>query len=648
MIKKDTKDQIFETARVEEVVGEFVNLKKRGKDYLGLCPFHNEKTPSFSVSPSKGIYKCFGCGKSGNSVTFLMEHEHYSYPEALHYLADKYNIEIEEEVETDEQKQAESEKESLFNLTEFASKYYIDQLFNTEKGKAIGLTYFKQRGFTEKTIKKFQLGYSPDEWDAFTRYALKSGYKLDYLEKAGFTIRNEHKQYDRFRNRVMFPIHSLTGRILGFGGRILSTDKKKPKYVNSPESEIYNKSKILYGLFFAKRKIIDEDNCFLVEGYTDVISLHQAGIENVVASSGTSLTEDQIRLIRRYTKNITILFDGDEAGLKASFRGIDMILEKGMHVNIVMYPPGEDPDSYAREHRPAEVREFIKNNSRNFILYKANLLLKESEGDPVKKASLAKELVNSVALIPNQIDRLAYIKQCSSLLDMPEQALVSEMNKVTRKRFKQQFRKEEAEDIPEPETAEAEQQEHYDPLDIKPQEKELIRLLLQYGNEDLIFEQEDQYGRKQEHSVKLAAFVLNDLRADEYEFTHDKCKSIYQVFIQHNDKGTLPNDREFMNNDDEELAKFAIDMVSSPYALSENWEKNRIFVNSERDHLKEAVISALFALKARKIEQMIKENQQKISRANNENEIIELMEIHKHLKAKSVEVNNKLGRIITR
>lgn len=648
MIKKETKDQIFEAARVEEVIGEFVNLKKHGKDYKGLCPFHNEKTPSFSVSPSKGIYKCFGCGKSGNSVTFLMDHEHYSYPEALRYLADKFSIEIEQEEETPEQKQAESEKESLFNLTEFASKYYIEQLFNTEKGKAIGLTYFKQREFNEQILRKFQLGYSPDEWDAFTRFALKSGYKLDYLEKAGLTIRNEHKQYDRFRNRVIFPIHSLTGRVLGFGGRILSADKKKPKYVNSPESEIYNKSKILYGLYFAKRSIIDTDTCFLVEGYTDVISMHQAGIENVVASSGTSLTEDQIRLIRRYTNNISILFDGDEAGLKASFRGIDMILEKGMSVQIVMFPQGEDPDSYARNHRPAEVKEFIKENSRNFILYKANLLLKESEGDPVKKASLARELINSVAIIPSQIDRLAYIKQCSSLLEMPEQALITEMNMVNRRRFQQKSKQQESTEMAEPITMPPEQYEKYDPYDIKPQEMELIRLMLQYGNENISFKYTDDYGRMQEYSVKLANFIVNDLKDDEYEFVHTKCKTIYNTYLTYAEKNELPPEKEFVSNSDESLAKFAIDMVSSPYNLSVNWEKNRIFVTSEADKLKDAAISVLFALKARRIEQIIKENQEKIRNSSDENDILELMEIQKHLKAKSVEIHNKLGRIITR
>ncbi|MCK4408075.1 MAG: DNA primase, partial [Bacteroidales bacterium] len=403
MISPETISAIFETARIEEVIGDFVNIKKRGVNYIGLCPFHNEKTPSFTVSPSKGIYKCFGCGKGGNSVNFIMEHERYSYPEALKYLAKKYNIEIEEEEQTPEQLQALDEQEGLYFVSTFAQKYFTENLFKKDEGKAIGLTYFKERDFTESTIKKFQLGYGIDKWDDFTQQALSSGYKIDYLIKTGLTISKENKHYDRFRGRVLFPIHNLSGKVIGFGGRILSSEKSKAKYVNSPESDIYNKSKVLYGIYFSRNAIINKNNCFLVEGYTDVISLHQAGIENVVASSGTSLTTDQIKLIKRYTPNITILYDGDEAGVKASFRGIDMILEEGMNVRIVLFPEGEDPDSYARNNHASEVQEFISKKAEDFISFKTNLLIKETKNDPIKKAALIKEIVKTIALIPDGI-----------------------------------------------------------------------------------------------------------------------------------------------------------------------------------------------------------------------------------------------------
>jgi DNA primase len=386
LIPKDTIQTIIETARIEEVVGEFVHLRKRGVNYVGLCPFHNEKTPSFTVSPAKGIYKCFGCGKAGNSVNFIMEHEHYTYPEALKFLAKKYNIEVEEEEQTPEQIQQLNERESLYAVTEFARKFFTEQLLNTDEGKSIGLSYFKERDFTDKTIDEFQLGYSPDRWDAFTKAAKENGYEKQFLVKTGLTIDKDGKHFDRFRARVIFPIHNLTGRVIGFGGRILKKDDKKAKYVNSPESEIYNKSKVLYGIYFAKNEIIKKDNCFLVEGYTDVISLFQAGIKNVVASSGTSLTTGQIRLIKRYTPNITILYDGDAAGLKASFRGIDMILEQGMNVKVVLFPEGEDPDSYARTHRSVEVEDYITSQAKDFIRFKTSVLLEETQNDPVKKA----------------------------------------------------------------------------------------------------------------------------------------------------------------------------------------------------------------------------------------------------------------------
>ncbi|MDP4282714.1 MAG: DNA primase, partial [Bacteroidota bacterium] len=423
MITQDTISNILSATRIEDVVGDFVSLKRRGVNYIGLCPFHNEKTPSFTVSPAKGIYKCFGCGKAGNAVNFLMEHEHFSYPEALRFLAKRYQIEIDEEVQTPEQLQEQNEKDALFLLNSYAQQFFEKNLFDTEEGKAIGLSYLKKRGFREDIIRKFQLGYSPEKWDALVSSAQENGYKPEYLAKTGLGIPKENRMTDRFHGRVIFPIHSVTGRITGFGGRIMTDNKQVAKYINSPESDIYDKSRSLYGLFLAKNSIVSHDTCLLVEGYTDVISLYQAGIDNVVASSGTSLTQEQVKLILRYTPNITILYDGDPAGIKASMRGIDMVLEQGMNVRIVLLPDGDDPDSFARKNRAADVEKFIKDNAVNFILFKTKILLDETSGDPIKKAALIKEIVKTISLIPDAISRSVYTKECSSMMDVPEQTL---------------------------------------------------------------------------------------------------------------------------------------------------------------------------------------------------------------------------------
>lgn len=432
MIPKDIIDTIFETARIEEVVGDFVTLKKRGANMLGVCPFHDEKTPSFTVSPAKGIYKCFGCGKGGNSVNFVMEHEQFSYPEALKYLAKKYHIEVPEVELTPEQMEKANTKESLYVVSNFANEFFQKQL-QTDEGLAIAISYFKERGMTDEIIQKFQLGYNPEKWDALTNEALKSGYKKEYLEQSGLSIFKEDKSFDRFRGRVLFPIHSLSGRVLGFGGRTLKTDKKTAKYVNSPESDIYHKSKILYGIYFAKSAIVKEDCCYLVEGYTDVISMHQAGVENVVASSGTALSVEQIKLISRYTKNIHILFDGDAAGIKASFRGIDLILAEGMNVKVVLFPDGEDPDSYAKKVSSDELKDFIQNEAKDFLSFKTQLLQEETKNDPTKKAALIKEIVRSIAIIPDHITRAVFIKDCSKTLQISESILTQEVASVKRK-----------------------------------------------------------------------------------------------------------------------------------------------------------------------------------------------------------------------
>lgn len=647
MIPKDTIQTIIETARVEEVVGDFVNLKKRGVNYIGLCPFHNEKTPSFTVSPTKGIYKCFGCGKAGNSVGFIMEHEHYSYPEALKYVAKKYNIEIEEEEQTPEQIQELNEKESLYAVSAYAQKFFSNQLNDTEEGKAIGLTYFKEREFTLPTIEKFQLGYSPDAWDAFTKDARGNGYEKKFMVNSGLTIEKDGKLFDRFRARVIFPIHNLSGRVIGYGGRILTSDKKKPKYVNSPESDIYNKSKVLYGIYFAKSAIIKNDNCLLVEGYTDVISLHQAGIENVVSSSGTSLTTDQIRLIKRYTSNITILYDGDEAGLKASFRGIDMILEQGMNVKIVMFPEGEDPDSFARTHRTIEVEDFLSRQAKDFIQFKTSILLDEAKNDPIKKAGLIKEIVQSISLIPDGIIRSIYVKECSSLMQMAEQTLMNELNKKLRAKFRSKTNISFEE---EPEVTEytAEQEIEVDFSDTTYQEKDLMRILLSFGNQSIELEEKDDRGHMVPVSVNVAEFIIHDLQEDELELKDPVYKTIFNEYADLIEKDESPDEKYFIFHQDKEIAQATSDLVIPKYTLSDQWEERKIYTASEAEHLFESIERAILSFKAKKIEQLIGENQQEIKREEDEENMLILMKKQIDLKRISNDINQKLSRIITR
>ena len=486
MISKSTIEQVFETARVEEVIGDFVNLKKSGSNFKGLSPFSDERSPSFMVSPVKQIWKDFSSGKGGNAVTFLMEHEHFTYPEAIKYLAKKYNIEIEETEQTNEQKEEANERESLYLVNEFANTYFQNILHKTDQGKAIGLSYFKERGFTNDTIKTYNLGYSLDEWQAFTDEALGKGYQLEFLEKTGLTIVKEDKRFDRFKGRVMFPIHSMSGRILGFGGRILAADKKAAKYVNSPESEVYHKSKVLYGLFHAKQSIAKEDNCFLVEGYTDVIQFHQTGIKNVVASSGTALTPEQIRLINRLTKNITVLFDGDAAGIRASIRGIDLILEQGLNVKVVMFPNGEDPDSFAKQNTLEELSSYLEDNSKDFIQFKAALLVEEANNDPIKKAETIREIVNSISKIPDPIKREIYIQECSRIMDISEDVLFStlaQINKKERSDANKEYKEEQkAFNVIKHEQPKVKVDLQY------VLERKIIEILLLYGNETEDFE----------------------------------------------------------------------------------------------------------------------------------------------------------------
>lgn len=639
MISKQTIARILEEARIEEVVGEFVKLKKSGQNYKGLSPFTNERNPSFYVSPAKGIFKCFSSGKGGNSVNFLMEHEHFSYPEALMYLAKKYGIQVEEDAVAPEDIQAENERETLFQVNAFAMNYFMATLHETEAGKAIGLEYFKNRELKMESIKKFQLGYSPDSWDAFTKHAVENGYKLEYLEKTGLTIAKEGRNYDRFRGRVIFPIHNISGRILGFGGRTLLSDDNIPKYVNSPESEIYNKSQTLYGLYFAKGAIIRQDNCYLVEGYTDVISMHQAGIENVVASSGTSLTEEQIRLIKRYTPNVTILYDGDPAGIKASFRGIDMVLEQGMNVRIVLFPDGEDPDSYARKHRRAEVEELITNGAQDFIRFKTSLLLKEAAGDPIKRAGLIKEIVGSISLIPDPIYRGVYIKECSTLMEVQEQMLMSSLNKIlyakSRKQAEQEAVKQEVKypEMPAPRQVEAEA------TSFENTEKYLIYLLLCYGNNQL-FISDDQ---KTKHQISVAQFIIDELISDEIVLSNPIYQKIFEEYKTQYFNSNEIDERFFINNDDTVIANTTSTLLISNYNLA-NWEKYKRSVKTEKDNIEENINKTILNLKLKIIESRI----QRISKLISDTEGTEDNLIHIHEKRELDKIWFKVRQVLGR
>lgn len=656
MIPKETVSKIIESARVEEVVGDFVNLKKRGANLLGLCPFHNEKTPSFTVSPAKDIYKCFGCGKAGNSVGFIMEHEQLSFPEALKYLANKYQIEIEEEEQTAEQIQEANARESLLIVTQFAAEYFQDQLHNSEKGRAIGLSYFKERGFRSESIEKFALGYNPDEWDAFTTAALQKAYKLQYLVEAGLTISKEQKKFDRFKGRVIFPIHNMSGKIIGFGGRTLNSNEKTAKYLNSPESDIYHKSKVLYGLYHSKKAIVEKDNCFLVEGYTDVISLHQSGIENTVSSSGTSLTEDQLRLIKRYTQNISILFDGDTAGIKASFRGIDMILKEGMNVRIVAFPEGMDPDSYARAHSSAELEDFLHNKSQDFIRFKTDLLLKETNGDPIKKAELIKEIINSIALIPDAIKRSLYVQECSELMDIEEQPLMSELNKVLRNQFRIHSKKNEEYEVEELKQISPKQEAEVQVLG-EHQEKDIIRLLINYGNRSIQIEEpptevalkHDKHAKGNKHEIEVSELIIAEMLKDEISFANSNYQKIFQIYWDAFEKGEKVQERDLVHHVDPEVSQSCINLFSQPYLLSPNWEeKHHIETSMEYENLEKTVLHSIHSLKLERVNKMILNNQEGLKSPDNEEEVTDLLKQQRNLYEAKKALASELGRIVLR
>ena len=621
MIKQEVIDKVLETARIEEVVGDFVDLKKRGTSLIGNCPFHHEKTPSFHVSVSKGIYKCFGCGVGGDSLKFVMELEKFSYPEAIRYLADKYSIQIEEVERSPAQLAAQGKRESLYVLSAWASKFFAEQLWKTEMGQVIGLNYFKERGYREDIIKKFELGYSPEEWTALVDKAQVAGFHPDYLAASGLAIERDDKSlYDRFRGRVMFPIHNLTGRVIGFGGRTLKTDKKVAKYVNSPESEIYHKSDVLYGLNFAKKAIMEEDNCYLVEGYADVLSVHQAGVENVVSSSGTSLTTGQIKLISRFTKNVTILYDGDEAGIKASLRGTDMLLEEGLNVKVLLFPDGNDPDSYVQKFGATAFKDYVKSNQQDFIFYKTNILLRDANNDPIKRAEVIRDVVESIALIPDEIKVSVFIRECSSLLDIEERILLAELNKIrlnrAKKADKDAARKtqspppntgmppfgmdgpppdffmtdDERAGLPRIESVEQPAQLTSEIL----QEREIVRILINYGDYLATWEGDGD--------IPVAGLLLGNI--SDIEFKDKAAAYILNVYREAAEKYEIPDTKQFYSNSDPAIADLAINCVASKYSLSENWndDKRKIYVTQEYEHLKQLVVTAIYRIKKRKIE----------------------------------------------
>lgn len=655
LISKSTIDTVFETARVEEVIGDFVQLKRAGSNFKGLSPFSDERSPSFMVSPVKQIWKDFSSGKGGNAVAFLMEHEHFTYPEAIRYLAKKYNIEIEETEQTAEEKANTDVRESMYLVSEFAQKYFHDTLLNSEEGKAIGHSYFKERGFTNETIKKFGLGYSPEVWDAFSKEALGKGYKLEFLESTGLTI-NKERLIDRFRGRVMFPIHSMSGRVLGFGGRILGNDKKAAKYLNSPESDIYHKSKVLYGIFMAKQAIAKQNNCYLVEGYTDVIQFNQAGIENVVASSGTALTPDQIRLINRLTKNITVLFDGDAAGLRASIRGIDLILEEGMNVKVCTFPDGEDPDSFAKKNSYEDLVAYLETNAKDFIQFKANLLMGEAKNDPVKKADLIRDMVTSISKIKDRIQREIYIQETSRIMDISEQVLLNTLAQLVQKDITETGKKIK-EDQKAFEVVKNENPVETQKIDVLYElERKIIEILLLYGNkteefEDILLKASEegeieQVVEKKEYKVYQRIYL--SLQEDEVELANPLFRDIYNdliSFFNQHENFSLEN---YLKELKPEFSHEVTDILMLEEQQSlHNWEGQQIMVKLKDQTISQYVSETILTLRWFLVDRIIEELKSEISsepEADNTEPLSMAMDYYKLINAFS----KKLGRVMSR
>lgn len=636
MIDQQTTELIKSKMDIYEVVSDFVSLKRSGQNFKAKSPFTNEKTPSFFVVPSKQIFKCFSTGKGGDAITFVMEMEGIGYPEALKWMANKYGIEIQEKEYTDANQQEFNERESLYIILNHAKDFFKNNLWEHDEGKSIGLSYFKERGFSEETIRNFDLGYSLDQWDAFMKHALKTGFNEDILEKSGLIIKNEQKTYDRFRGRVIFPIHNVSGRTIAFGARILKTDKNQPKYINSPETEVYHKSHVLYGMFQAKQAIRVQDNCYLVEGYTDVVSMHQAGVHNVVASSGTSLTEEQIKLISRYTENITVLYDGDNAGIKASLRGIDMILEAGLNVRAVVFPDGEDPDSFSRKVGDVEFNKYLKHAAQDFISFKVGLFVKEAGDDPIKKAGTIREIVESISKIPDGIKRSVYLKEASGLLDMDEQVLITEQNKILIQKRKE--KKEPAQDanahLAQELAAAVETKQEIESINpVKLQERESIRLLINYGLNQL------------EEDYQLHAYLLQELHGIEFETP--VYREILEVFRQQLEKGTVPDSQFFIRNGSEAIKSEIVNLVTDRYALSPNWsDKYHIHVPNELELLHDVAYSNILRLKFRIVRKLIKENMQEMKHTLDEGEVERLQMVHQELKKNEMEIAKLLGNVL--
>ena len=679
MIDQYTIDRIIDTADVADVISDFITLKKRGTNFLGLCPFHNEKTPSFMVSSAKGIYKCFGCGKGGNVVNFVMEHEHYSYVEALKYLAKKYNIEIAEKEETPEEIARRNSRESLMIVSAYAQKYCSDFLWKENEGRAVGLGYFRERGMRDDMIKKFELGYSPNSKDAFTQAALKQGYKMEYLTETGLTIKRDDWIRDRFGGRVMFPIHNVAGRVIGFGGRTLITDKKVAKYLNSPESDIYHKSRVLYGIFQAKRSISKLDKCFLVEGYTDVISFHHSGIENVVASSGTSLTEDQIRLIARFTKNITVIYDGDQAGIKASLRGIDMILEQGINVKVVPLPDGEDPDSFSKSMSATQLTEYINENEIDFIKFKTQLLLDSTENDPIARARLIGDIVRSISVIPDQITQTVYIQECSTLLKVNEEVLYQEIKKIGSKMAEEREKKQRREQFranrpqqPQQQQRQAEDptmppedfflppEEQGGPSGVAPQEyvpsvpvnvvntcnveeRELLRLIMKFGNHELFEYEVDESDETEK--VTVAEFIISEMDQDEMTSLDPLFQRFFDTVRELIVKDRMTKiDRFFIYNSDVEISQLASNLAAEQYQDSTLWSKKGSHVETEEDVLPDLIPKAVQEYKLRKVREMQKDILTQMGQSLDNDILNELMSRFQHLKEVEKVLSELLGK----
>lgn len=645
MIDHNTIQRILDTADITEVISEFVTLRKRGVNLIGLCPFHNEKTPSFTVSPAKGIFKCFGCGKGGNAVNFIMEHESLSYPEALKWIARKYNIDIVEEEESEEQKQLKDDRESMMIVSAFAHRYFMRMLWEGNEGRTIGLGYFRERGFRDDTLKKFEVGYAPEGKSPFTEAALRQGYKMEFLEKTGLTIRRDDWIRDRFAGRIIFPVHNLAGRVIAFGGRVLKKDTQEAKYINSPESEIYHKSNVLYGLFQAKREMSRSSECYLVEGYTDVLSMHQAGIYNVVASSGTALTPEQIRLIKRFTPNITIIYDGDEAGIKASLRGIDLVLEEGMDVKVLLLPAGEDPDSFSRKNGASGFRDYIAANKTDFIRFKTTLLMKNTENDPIARARLITDIIRSVSVIPDTITRSVYIKECSALLGVSEDILYSEVRKQKRKQ-NEVFRKNEISVLNRNEQKIKQQSvgEKPGPGDFLTEELEFLRFLLKYCN-TVLFEAE---GENPEDIVKVSVgeFMIAELETDNLVSDNELFRQIFYDVRDNLGNPDFHPWKFFIYHHDAQVSSLVTDLLSEKFIESKRWAKAGAYTEKAEDILDFLIPRIIYEYKLRKVKIMLTEIEKFISSASESNDFERVTEEQsKYMNLKKVEkyLSDKLG-----